>query len=156
MTREKEGRRSESGSWRGWIACSMPKGLIGGCGRDRGYARHQQENALSAFPIEGRPGDRPFAGAVSASARSLHQTAGGADPGESGVGCAFLNALAELGSEDSEARGFAVAYKDRRRLWYPDLLSQLDVGNLDTLATQLALLVDGAPMRRSRSTKTPP
>jgi hypothetical protein len=27
MTREKEGRRSESGSWRGWIACSMPKGL---------------------------------------------------------------------------------------------------------------------------------
>jgi AcrR family transcriptional regulator len=71
-------------------------------------------------------------------------------------GCAFLNALAELGSEDSEARGLAVAYKDRRQLWYRDLLSQLDVGNLDTLATQLALLVDGAPMRRSRSTKTPP
>jgi AcrR family transcriptional regulator len=59
-------------------------------------------------------------------------------------GCAFLNALAELGSEDSEARELAVAYKDSRRLWYRNLLSQLDVDDPDTLATQLALLVDGA------------
>jgi AcrR family transcriptional regulator len=59
-------------------------------------------------------------------------------------GCAFLNALGELGSEDSEVRRLAVAYKDSRRLWYRDLLSQLDVDDPDTLATQLALLVDGA------------
>jgi AcrR family transcriptional regulator len=59
-------------------------------------------------------------------------------------GCAFLNALAELGSEDSKARELAVAYKESRRLWYRDLLSQLDVDDPDTLATQLALLVDGA------------
>jgi AcrR family transcriptional regulator len=59
-------------------------------------------------------------------------------------GCAFLNALGELGSEDSEVRQLAVAYKDSRRLWYRDLLSQLDVDDPDTLATQLALLVDGA------------
>jgi AcrR family transcriptional regulator len=59
-------------------------------------------------------------------------------------GCAFLNALAELGSEDTEARKLAVAYKESRRLWYRDLLSQLDVDDPDTLATQLSLLVDGA------------
>jgi len=59
-------------------------------------------------------------------------------------GCAFLNVLAELGSEDSEAREMAVAYKESRRLRYRDLLSQLDVDDPDTLATQLALLVDGA------------
>ena len=56
-------------------------------------------------------------------------------------GCAFLNALAELGSE---ARELAVAYKESRRLWYRDLLSQLDVDDPDTPATQLSLLVDGA------------
>jgi AcrR family transcriptional regulator len=59
-------------------------------------------------------------------------------------GCAFVNALAELGSEESEARALAVAYKESRRLWYRELLSQLDVDDPDTLATQLALLVDGA------------
>jgi AcrR family transcriptional regulator len=59
-------------------------------------------------------------------------------------GCAFLNVLAELGSEDSQVRELAVAYKECRRLWYRDLLSQLDVDDPDTLATQLALLVDGA------------
>jgi AcrR family transcriptional regulator len=59
-------------------------------------------------------------------------------------GCAFLNVLAELGSEDSEVRELAVAYKESRRLWYRDLLSQLDVDDPDTLATQLSLLVDGA------------
>jgi hypothetical protein len=59
-------------------------------------------------------------------------------------GCAFLNVLAELGNEDSEARKLAVAYKESRRLWYRDLLSQLDVDDPDTLATQLSLLVDGA------------
>jgi hypothetical protein len=41
-------------------------------------------------------------------------------------------------------RGLAVAYNESRWLWYRDLLSQLDVDDPDTLATQLALLVDGA------------
>jgi len=59
-------------------------------------------------------------------------------------GCAFLNVLAELGSENGEVRQLAVAYKESRRLWYRDLLSRLDVDDPDTLATQLALLVDGA------------
>src|SRR5271155_2951589 len=59
-------------------------------------------------------------------------------------GCALINALAELGSEDSEARRLAVAYKESRRLWHRDLLAQLDVDDPDTLATQLSLLINGA------------
>jgi AcrR family transcriptional regulator len=59
-------------------------------------------------------------------------------------GCAFLNALAELGSEESEARKLAVAFKESRRLWYRELLSRLEIDDPDTLATQLALLIDGA------------
>jgi AcrR family transcriptional regulator len=59
-------------------------------------------------------------------------------------GCAFLNAIAELGDEDGEARDLAVRYKESRRLWYRELLTQLDVDDPDTLATQLALLIDGA------------
>jgi AcrR family transcriptional regulator len=59
-------------------------------------------------------------------------------------GCAFLNAIAELGNENAEARDLAVSYKDSRRIWYRDLLSRLDVDDPDTLATQLSLLVDGA------------
>jgi AcrR family transcriptional regulator len=59
-------------------------------------------------------------------------------------GCAFLNAIAELGCENSEARRLAVSYKESRRIWYRDLLSKLDVDDPDTLATQLSLLVDGA------------
>jgi AcrR family transcriptional regulator len=59
-------------------------------------------------------------------------------------GCAFLNAIAELGDENSEARRLAMTYKESRRLWYRGLLSKLDIDDPDTLATQLSLLVDGA------------
>jgi AcrR family transcriptional regulator len=59
-------------------------------------------------------------------------------------GCAFLNAIAELGDEDNAARDLAISYKESRRLWYRQLLTQLDVDDPDTLATQLALLIDGA------------
>ena len=59
-------------------------------------------------------------------------------------GCAFLNAIAELGSENVEARNLAISYKESRRIWYRALLSKLEVDDPDTLATQLSLLVDGA------------
>ncbi|MDB5489169.1 MAG: transcriptional regulatory protein [Reyranella sp.] len=59
-------------------------------------------------------------------------------------GCAFLNALAELGDEESEARELAVEFKESRRRWYRELLSRLEVDDPDALATQLALLIDGA------------
>lgn len=59
-------------------------------------------------------------------------------------GCAYLNALAELGDDERESRDLAASYKESRRLWFRDLLSKLDIDDPDTLATQLSLLVDGA------------
>jgi hypothetical protein len=59
-------------------------------------------------------------------------------------GCAYLNALAELGDDQAEARKLAVEFKESRRLWYRELLSRLEIDDPDTLATQLALLIDGA------------
>lgn len=59
-------------------------------------------------------------------------------------GCAYLNALAELGEDERESRNLAAQFKESRRLWFRDLLSKLAVDDPDTLATQLSLLVDGA------------
>jgi AcrR family transcriptional regulator len=59
-------------------------------------------------------------------------------------GCPFVNAVAELGSEDQSVRKIAIAFKESRRLWFRDLLTQLKVADADGLATQLTLLVDGA------------
>jgi len=59
-------------------------------------------------------------------------------------GCPFVNAVAELGSEDKSVRKIAVAFKESRRVWFRDLLVQLGVADPEALATQLALLVDGS------------
>ena len=59
-------------------------------------------------------------------------------------GCPFVNAVAELGSEDQSVRKIAVAFKESRRLWFRDHLVQLGVPDAEGLATQLALLVDGS------------
>jgi AcrR family transcriptional regulator len=59
-------------------------------------------------------------------------------------GCAFVNAVAELGHEDREISRLAVAFKEGRRVWFRDLLSRLGVADADGVATQLALLLDGA------------
>jgi AcrR family transcriptional regulator len=59
-------------------------------------------------------------------------------------GCPFVNAVAELGSEDKSVRKIAVAFKESRRLWFRDLLLQLGVADAEGLATQLTLLVDGS------------
>ena len=59
-------------------------------------------------------------------------------------GCPFVNAVAELGAEDQAVRNIAIAFKESRRVWFRDLLMQLDVKDADGLATQLQLLVDGA------------
>ena len=58
-------------------------------------------------------------------------------------GCPFVNAVAELGSEDQSVRKIAIAFKESRRLWFRDLLVQLAVPDAEALATQLAVLVDG-------------
>ena len=59
-------------------------------------------------------------------------------------GCPFVNAVAELGAENQSVRKIAIAFKESRRLWFRDLLVQLGVADAEALATQLALLVDGA------------
>ena len=59
-------------------------------------------------------------------------------------GCPFVNAVAELGTEDQSVRKIAVAFKESRRLWFRDLLKQLGVADAEGLATQLTLLVDGS------------
>jgi AcrR family transcriptional regulator len=59
-------------------------------------------------------------------------------------GCPFVNAVAELGTEDRSVKKIAIAFKESRRLWFRDLLKQLDVPDPEGLATQLTLLVDGS------------
>jgi AcrR family transcriptional regulator len=59
-------------------------------------------------------------------------------------GCPFVNAVAELGSEDQSVRRIAIAFKESRRLWFRDLLVQLGVPDAEGLATQLTVLVDGS------------
>lgn len=59
-------------------------------------------------------------------------------------GCPFVNAVAELGTEDQSVKKIAVAFKESRRLWFRDRLQQLGVADAEGLATQLQLLVDGA------------
>ena len=59
-------------------------------------------------------------------------------------GCPFVNAVAELGAEDRSVKKIAIAFKESRRIWFRDLLMQLEVADANDLATQLQLLVDGA------------
>ena len=59
-------------------------------------------------------------------------------------GCPFVNAVAELGSEDRAVKKIARAFKESRRLWFRDRLTELGVAAADALATQLVLLVDGS------------
>lgn len=59
-------------------------------------------------------------------------------------GCPFVNAVAELGEPTHPANQVAVMFKERQRVWFRDRLTELAVRDPDRLATQLALLVDGA------------
>ena len=56
-------------------------------------------------------------------------------------GCPFVNAVAELG--DSAAR-IACDFKEQRRLWLKQMLLQMNVADPEMLATQIALLMEGA------------
>ena len=95
---------------------------------------------LSRRFVAPRPSDKP----------PLDQILGTFDRLERGFaskgfrGCPFVNAVAELGAEDRPVRKIAIAFKESRRLWFRDLLVQLGVADAEALATQLALLVDGA------------
>ena len=59
-------------------------------------------------------------------------------------GCPFVNAVAELGDPTHPGTKMAVAYKEQRRLWLRDALTEANVADPDGLATQVAILVEGA------------
>ena len=59
-------------------------------------------------------------------------------------GCPFVNAIAELGDPAHPGAKMAVAYKEQRRLWLRDALAQMNVADPEGLATQVAILVEGA------------
>jgi AcrR family transcriptional regulator len=90
--------------------------------------------------VQPRPSDKPPAEQILATFDSLERRFASKDF----RGCPFVNAVAELGTEDQSVRKVAVAFKESRRLWFRDLLVQLGVTDAEGLATQLALLVDGS------------
>jgi AcrR family transcriptional regulator len=59
-------------------------------------------------------------------------------------GCPFVNAVAEIGERAHPATRIAVLQKERRRVAFRDILTRLGVADPDGLATQLAILVEGA------------
>ncbi len=90
--------------------------------------------------VQPRPSDKPPAEQILATFDSLERRFARKDF----RGCPFVNAVAELGTEDRSVRKIAIAFKESRRLWFRDLLVQLGVAAAEALATQLALLVDGS------------
>ena len=89
--------------------------------------------------VQPRPSDKPPAEQILATFDSLQRRFSAKDF----RGCPFVNAVAELGAEDKSVRKIAIAFKESRRLWFRNLLSQLGVDDAEGLATQLAVLVDG-------------
>jgi AcrR family transcriptional regulator len=59
-------------------------------------------------------------------------------------GCPFVNAVAELGESTPAAVRIAVEYKEQRRIEFRNVLARTDVPDPDALATQVAILVEGA------------
>jgi AcrR family transcriptional regulator len=60
---------------------------------------------------------------------------------ESFRGCPFVNAVTEIGDAVAKIAGDV---KEQRRLWFKELLTRLNAADADGLATQLAILIEGA------------
>jgi AcrR family transcriptional regulator len=109
------------------------------------YNHFPSKDALISAYLERRfkpipPSDKPPAEQILRTFDRLER--GFADKGFRG--CPFVNAVAELGTGDQVVRKIAIAFKESRRVWFRDLLKQLDITDAEGLATQLVLLVDGA------------
>lgn len=59
-------------------------------------------------------------------------------------GCPFVNAVAELGDGSHKGNDIALQFKEQQRLWVLDLLRKAGARHPETLATQIAILIDGA------------
>ncbi|WP_428487418.1 TetR/AcrR family transcriptional regulator [Rhodopila sp.] len=59
-------------------------------------------------------------------------------------GCPFVNAVTELARDCEAARAIALRYKEDRRLHIRALLAQAGASEPDRLASQIALLLEGA------------
>jgi AcrR family transcriptional regulator len=59
-------------------------------------------------------------------------------------GCPFVNAVAELGEPAHPAAQISFEFKKMRQRWFRHLLAQLGAADSDGLASQLAILVEGA------------
>jgi len=109
------------------------------------YNHFPSKDALIAAYLESRASplpvsDKPPLDQILGTFDRLERSFGRADF----RGCPFVNAVTEIGNDDKEARAIALAFKESRRLWFKNHLSQLGVTDADGLATQLAILVDGA------------
>lgn len=109
------------------------------------YNHFPSKDALIAAYLErrfvhARPSDRPPAEQILATFDSLGRRFAAKDF----RGCPFVNAVAELGPTDRAVKKIAIAFKESRRIWFRDRLSELGVADADALATQLVLLVDGS------------
>ena len=87
---------------------------------------------------------------ATAERRNLLFACGGSSPGQVPGrhyhcnGCPFVNAVAEIGERSHPATRIAIDQKERRRVAFRDILTRLGVADPDGLATQLAILVEGA------------
>jgi len=59
-------------------------------------------------------------------------------------GCPFVNAVTELAEDCETARAIALGYKEERRRLIASLLVQAGASSPDALASQIALLFEGA------------
>ena len=90
--------------------------------------------------VQPRPSDKPPVEQILGTFDSLERRFSAKDF----RGCPFVNAVAEVGTENKSVRKIAAAFKESRRLWFRDQLKQIGVDDPEGLATQLVLLVDGS------------
>ena len=109
------------------------------------YNHFPSKDALIAAYLErrfvhARPSDKPPVEQILGTFDSLERRFAAKDF----RGCPFVNAVAELGPSDRAVKKIAAAFKESRRVWFRERLTELGVVEADALATQLVLLVDGS------------
>ena len=109
------------------------------------YNHFPSKDALIAAYLErrfvhARPSDKPPVEQILGTFDSLERRFAAKDF----RGCPFVNAVAELGPTDRAVKKIAIAFKESRRVWFRERLTELGVADAEALATQLVLLVDGS------------